>query len=206
TYKYTLSFSLSYSNIRDYFARVTEAVGENKNFISTRNVADQELVNFSVSYPLKIKDWWSVYANAYVYNSKYIATNPTFISTELTTYGGYAQNTFKLPKDLSFEMSGWFLGPSIWGGTYEIEPLGSLNLAVQKNWYNWSAKVSLNDAFYSIPWSGSTQFGNLFIDGTGGGDTRNVSFYLSHAFGNKEVKNQRDREGGVKDEQNRIGN
>ena len=141
-----------------------------------------------------------------MYNSKYKATNEAFISTEQTTYGGYAQNTFKLPNNLSFEVSGWFLGPSIWGGTYEIEPLGSLNLAVQKKWDNWTAKLSANDVLYTVPWSGTTQFGNLFIDGNGGNDSRNVSFYLSYAFGNKDVKNKKERDGGLKDEQDRIGN
>lgn len=204
TYNYTLTFSLSYSYITDYFARVTEAVGENRNFISTRNVADQELLYFSVSYPFDIKDWWSVYSSAYVYDSKYIATNPAFISIEQITYGGYVQNTFKLPKDLTFEISGWFLGPSIWGGTYEIEPLGSLNLAVQKKWNNWNAKLSLNDVLHTIPWSGTSQFGNLFIDGSGGGDSRNVSFSIGYVFGNKELKDKNVRESGAKDEQDRI--
>jgi hypothetical protein len=157
-----------------------------------------------VSYPFDIKDWWSVYSSAYVYDSKYIATNPAFISIEQITYGGYVQNTFKLPKDLTFEISGWFLGPSIWGGTYEIEPYGSLNLAVQKKWNNWNAKLSLNDVLHTIPWSGTTQFGNLFIDGSGGGDSRNVSFYIGYTFGNKDVKEKNKREGGLEDEQDRI--
>ena len=206
TYKYKLTFSLSYSYVTDYFAQVTEAIGDNRNFLSTRNVANQELINFSVSYPFKVYDWWNVYVNAYVYNSKFKATNTAFISTEQTTYGGYAQNTFKLPNDLSFELSGWFLSPSIWGGTYNTNSLGSLNLALQKKWNNWTTKLSVNDVLYSIPWSGTTQFGNLFIDGSGGSDSRNVSFYVSYAFGNKDVKSRKDREGGSKDEQDRISN
>ncbi|GAA0871769.1 outer membrane beta-barrel family protein [Gangjinia marincola] len=205
TYKYTLTTSLSYSYVSDFFAQVTEAVGENQNFLSTRNVADQEIYNLSVSYPKKLKEWWNIYVSLYGYYSKYTPTNPAFLAVDQTTYGGYAQSTFSLPKDFTIEISGWYSSPSIWGGTYQTESLGSLNVGVQKKWTNWTAKLSANDILYTIPWRGETQFGDLFIDGNGGSDSRTVQAYLSYSFGNKEVKNKRNRESSAKDEQNRIG-
>lgn len=206
TYKYTLTTSLSYSYISDFFAQVTEAVGENRNFLSTRNVADQEVYNLSISYPFKVTDWWRAYANVYGSYSKYTATNPAFISIDQETFGFYAQNTFSLPKDVKLEISGWYSSPSIWGGTYETSSLGSLNIAVQKSWGNWTGKVTVNDALYTIPWQGMTQFGNLQIDGNGGSDSRNINFYVRYAFGNSDVKKTRKRDGSLEDEKGRIGN
>ncbi|MFK7749278.1 MAG: outer membrane beta-barrel family protein [Kordia sp.] len=206
TYKYTLTTSLSYSYISDFFAQVTEAVGENRNFLSTRNVADQEVYNLSISYPFKVTDWWRAYANVYGSYSKYTATNPAFISIDQETFGFYAQNTFSLPKDIKLEVSGWYSSPSIWGGTYETRSLGSLNIAVQKSWGNWTGKITLNDALYTIPWQGMTQFGNLQIDGRGGSDSRNINFYVRYAFGNSDVKKARKRDGSLEDEKERIGN
>lgn len=55
TYKYTLTTSLSYSFIKDFFAQITQAEGANKNFITTRNVANQEVWNLGVSYPFSPK-------------------------------------------------------------------------------------------------------------------------------------------------------
>jgi len=205
TYKYTLTTSLSYSYISDFFAQVTEAVGENRNFLSTRNVADQEVYNLSISYPFKINEWWRAYANVYGSYSTYTATNPAFISTSQETFGFYAQNTFMLPKKLSVEVSGWYSSPSIWGGTYETDALGSLNIALQKTWQHWTAKITVNDLLYTIPWSGTTQFGNLFIDGSGGSDSRNINFYVQYSFGNSDVKNNRKRDGSSEDEKGRIG-
>jgi len=205
TYKYTLTTSVSYSYVSDFFAQVTEAVGESRNFLSTRNVADQEVYNFSISYPYKVNSWWNTYANVYGSYSKYTATNPAFISTSQETVGFYAQSTFTLPKDYKLEVSGWYSSPSIWGGTYEIKSLGSLNLAVQKTWKQWTGKITVNDVLYTIPWEGITQFGNLFIDGRGGGDTRNVNFYIQYTFGNNDVKNARKRDGSLEDEKGRIG-
>ncbi len=206
TYKYTLSTSFSYSYVSDFFARVTEAVGENRNFLSTRNVADQEVYNVSISYPFKANDWWRVYANIYGSYNKYTATNPAFISTSQETFGFYAQNTFSLPNDYKFEVSGWYSSPSIWGGTYETESLGSLNVAIQKTWGNWTGKLSVNDVLYTIPWRGTTQFGNLRIDGSGGSDSRNVNFYVKYTFGNDDVKDAKKRDGSLEEEQERIKN
>ncbi len=206
TYKYTLTTSISYTHISDFFAQVTEAEGENRNFINTRNVADQEVINLSVSYPKKITDWWSVYMSAYVFYNKFNPTDPSFIAVDQTTYGGYAQSTFNLGKGFSFEVSGWYSSPSIWGGTYNTESLGALNIGVQKKWDNWTVKLTGNDILYTIPWRGTTQFGDLFIDGRGGSDSRTVQFYVSHSFGNKDVKTKKQRKSGLEDEEDRISN
>ena len=204
TYKYTLTTSFSYSYVSDYFARVTEAVGENRNFLSTRNVADQEIYNLSISYPFKANDWWRIYANIYGSYNKYTAKNPAFLSTSQETFGFYAQNTFSLPKDYKFEVSGWYSSPSIWGGTYETRSLGSLNLALQKTWGNWTGKITMNDVLYTIPWRGTAQFGDLRIDGSGGSDSRNINFYIKYTFGNNNVKDAKNRDGSLEDEKGRI--
>ncbi|MBQ4822595.1 TonB-dependent receptor [Aquimarina sp. MMG016] len=206
TYKYTLTTSLSYSYINDFFAQITEAEGESRNFINTRNVANQEIYNLSVSYPRKINEWWNIYVSAYLYYSNYKPTDPSFIPVDQTTHGGYAQSTFTLGKGFTFEISGWYSSPSIWGGTYNTESLGSLNVGLQKKWDNWTIKLAGNDILYTIPWRGRTQFGDLFIDGRGGSDSRTVQLYIGHSFGNKDVKTKKQRKSGLEDEQDRIDN
>ncbi|MBT8281962.1 MAG: hypothetical protein KJO16_10315, partial [Muriicola sp.] len=57
---------------------------------------------------------------------------------------------------------------------------------------------------YTIPWRGTTQFGDLFIDGSGGSDSRQVAFSLTYDFGRKEIKKARSRKTGLEDEKGRI--
>jgi len=57
TYNYRLTTSFSYSFIKDLFAQVTEAQGNNQNFINVRNVANQRVYNLGISYPSKFNDW-----------------------------------------------------------------------------------------------------------------------------------------------------
>ncbi len=204
TYKYTLNTSFTYTYINDYFAEVTEAEGDRVSFINTRNVADQQVYNLSVSYPKKIKEWWSVYGSVYGYFTKFTANHPDFIPIDRIVYGGFAQSTFNLPKKYRLEVSGWYSSPSIWRGTFLTKSLGALNIAVQKNWKQFTAKLSFNDVFHTIPWRANNRFGDLFLTGTGGGDSRNVSLFFSFAFGQNDVKTARKRKSASEDEQNRM--
>ncbi|WP_109434625.1 TonB-dependent receptor domain-containing protein [Aquimarina sp. AU119] len=206
THNYRLTTAISYSFVGDYFAQVTEAQGEDQNFIITRNVADQKIINLSISYPTKINNWWSVYYSLNAYRSIFEATNQDFVSVSQNTLSLYGQNTFSLPKGYKMEISGWFNSPSIWGGTYQIKSLGSLNLAFQKRFFSdkLTARLAFNDILYTSPWHGDTRFGDLSIRGNGGWDSRQVRFNLTYNFGSKEVKKSRKRKTGIEDEKNRI--
>ncbi|WP_299123816.1 outer membrane beta-barrel family protein [uncultured Winogradskyella sp.] len=206
TYNYRLTTSLSYSFIEDFFAQVTEAVGDDQNFIIQRNVANQKILNLGVSYPTKLNDWWRIYLSINAYRSIYEATNPDFVSTEQNTLSLYAQNTFKLPKGITAEVSGWYSSPSVWGGTYEIKSLGSLNIAFQKRFFDdkLTTRIGFNDILFTSPWQGTTRFGDLFINGNGGNDSRQIRFNLTYNFGRDEVKKTRKRNTGIEDEKNRI--
>ncbi|MBT8261175.1 MAG: TonB-dependent receptor family protein [Bacteroidia bacterium] len=208
TWNYRLTTSLSYSYISDFFAQVTEAVGDNQNFIIQRNVANQRIYNLGVSYPTKINEWWNIYFSLNAFHSEYEATSPDFIPVEQTTLSFYGQNTIKLPSEITMEVSGWFSSPSIWGGTYRTKSLGSLDIAFQKKFFNdrMTARIAFSDILYTIPWRGETQFGDLSIMGDGGSDSRQVRFSLNYNFGRSEIKKARKRKTGIEDEQNRIDN
>nr|WP_299174647.1 TonB-dependent receptor [uncultured Allomuricauda sp.] len=207
TFNYRLTTSLSYTYISDFFARVTVAEGESTNFLTTLNVANQEVVNLGVSYPKKISEWWNLYFSLNAYISDYEATSAEFLPVKQETLSFYAQNTFTISKDFKMEISGWYNSPSIWGGTYQTKSLGSLNLAFQKKFFDdkVTGRLSFNDLLYTVPWRGTTQFGDLFINGTGGSDSRQVAFSFTYNFGRNEIKKARKRKTGLEDENKRIG-
>lgn len=206
TYNYRLTTSISYSFIRDFFAQVTEAQGNDQNFINVRNVANQRIINLGISYPSKFTNWWSYYISVNAFRSIFEATNPDFVGVSQNSLSFYAQNTFNLPNGYRFEVSGWYSSPSIWGGTYRTNSLGSLNLAIQKKFFNdkLNIRLGVDDVLFTSPWSGTTQFGDLFIDGSGGSDSRQFKINLTYNFGSNEVKKARKRSTGLEDEKNRI--
>lgn len=207
TFKYKLITTLSYSYITDFFAQVTEPDGANRNYLTSKNVANNEVINFGISYPFKVNKWWNVYMSVNAFTSKYIATDPSFTSMHQETLNLFGQNTFNLPKDITMEVSGWYNSPSVWGGTYRTGSLGSLDIAFQKKFLSkkLNARIAFSDILYTAPWRGNSEFGSLIIKGDGGNDSRQVRFSLSYNFGNDEVKKARNRNSGLEDEKNRIG-
>jgi iron complex outermembrane recepter protein len=207
TYKYTLNTSLSYSYITDFFAQVTVADGDNRNFLITRNVANQQIINLGVSYPFKVNKWWNVYASANAFQSKYTATDDSFTGVTQATLTVFGQNNFTLPKNFNLEVSGWFSSPSVWGGTYLTKSLGSLDLAIQKQFFNkkLTGRLAFSDVLFTSPWRADATFPNLVITADGGNDSRQVRFNLSYIFGSDQVKKARSRSTGLEEEKNRIG-
>lgn len=207
TFNYRLTTSISYSRISDFFARVTLQENESVSNLTTLNVANQEVFNLGISYPKKLFSWWDVYVSLNAFISDFQATSPEFLPLRQETLNFYGQNTFSLSEDWRLEVSGWYNSPSIWGGTYQTDSLGSLNAAVQKKFLDgrFTARLSVNDILFTSPWSGITQFGELFIDGSGGSDSRRVAFGLTYDFGRNEIKKARTRKTGLADENKRIG-
>lgn len=207
TYNYSLNTSLSYTRVSDFFAQVIEASGTSKSFLTSRNVATEEVINLGVSYPFDLNKWWNVYLSVNAFKSIYTATNDSFNSISQETLNIYGQNTFKLPSGISMEVSGWFNSPSIWGGTFKTSSIGSLDMAFQKQFLNkkLTARLAFSDILYTSPWKGRTRYAFVNIVGDGGQDSRQVRFNLSYKFGNDAVKKSRQRETGLEDEKNRIG-
>lgn len=207
TYKYTLTTSLSYSFISDFSAQITEAVNGNQSVLIQRNVANQRVVNLGISYPTRFNKWWSIYFSVNAYRSMFEATNDDFNPISQNSLSLYAQNTFKLPNNWRAEVSGWYSSPSIWGGTYVTRSLGSLNLAVQKKFFDdkMTLRLAVNDVLYTSPWAGDTTFGNVTILGDGGNDSRQFRVNITYNFGRNEIKKARKRDTGIEDEKGRIG-
>lgn len=207
TYNYRLTVALSYSHVADFFAQVTEIEGRDASFINTRNVANQDVVNLNVSYSTDLFDWWSVYFNGYAYQSDFSATHPDFKPIDQFTWGFYAQNTYTLPAGLKAEVSGWYSSPSIWGGTFETESLGALDIGLQRKWLNdrLSTRVLVSDVFFTSPWAAEAEFGGLTSLADGGRDSRQFRLSLSYTFGGSDVLKARKRNTSLEEESQRLG-
>ncbi|TAG53826.1 MAG: TonB-dependent receptor [Runella slithyformis] len=209
TYNYTLTTSLSYSHTTDVVAQLTDTIEINRNFISPRNIASNDVVSLNVSYPFAAAKWWNVYLSGGLYHTRYRADFGInrVINLNATAYNFYGQNTFTLSPKLTLEVSGFYSSPSIWGGTYVTRAIGNLDLGLQSKVLQGkgSLKLTLSDVFFTQPWRGSNEFGELRIVASGGYESRQVRLNFSYNFGNKQVKAARQRKTGAEDEKGRIG-
>ncbi|MBD3636349.1 MAG: TonB-dependent receptor [Crocinitomicaceae bacterium] len=207
TFKFRFTTALSYSYVQNYFAQVTDTLGYAQNFMQTRNVADEQTITLTASLPFQITKWWSLFINLSGYHTSYISKDEKFIAVDRFTGNAFASNTFLLPAGFKLEVSGWFNSPSIWGGTYLVSSMGSVNMAVEKKFLKdrLSVRVFANDIFFTSYWRADLQYGSLFIDGSGGWESRKVGINLSYNFGNNEMKKIKDRKTGLEEEKKRTG-
>ncbi len=212
TYKYTITTSVGYSHTADFFAKITDTIPGGKSFLTSKNLATEEVLSANLSASLQPVKWYSVYFNAGIYNQKYDADfgkegeNKT-IHTSLTAFNAYAQNTFKLPYNFTFEISGWYNSGGVWGGAYKSDAQGSLDLGLQKKlWHDQATlKFSFTDVFKTAPWHSTNTYAGIVIRAHGDWESQQFRASFTWRFGNKQMKNVRQRKGGNEDEQNRIG-
>ncbi|MEZ4898426.1 MAG: TonB-dependent receptor [Saprospiraceae bacterium] len=208
TYKYRFNTSLSYSYTSDLITRITDTAGVAASFITWLNLAEQHNVSLTFSAPFQITKWWSSFSNLSGYYTKNIADygDGKLVNLAATTFNIYAQETFTLPYDFRLEVSGWYNSPSLWGGTFRMDGMGSLDIGIQKKLLNNRAnlKVSVSDVLKTNKWHGVSQFGALYMNINGGWDSRRLKVNFSYQLGNNQVKS-RNRRTGLEDEQQRIG-
>ena len=206
TFKYMMNTTIGYSHVKDFATQTTDTTN-NATYVQQRNLATQRILSFSIGSPLPIAKWWNGYANVWynyqMFNGK-IGANE--IKTEIPMFGAYMQHTFTLGKGYNAELSGWFSGPNVWGATWRTKSLGGLDLGFQKQILKkqGTLKLSVTDIFFTNPWTATSNFGGLFINGRGQNESRTVRLSFSWRFGNNQVKAARQRQTGLESEAKRI--
>lgn len=201
-----INTAVGYSFVRDFATQATDTIN-NATFIQQKNLGRQQIISASISSPLPIKKWWNGFVNVWynyqMYDGK-IGENDVHVN--IPSYGAYMQHSFSLGKDYTAEVSGWFNGPSIWGGTWRTKSQGAMDLGLQKQLFNRKAtiKVSATDIFFTAPWTATNDFGGLFIKGGGNWESRTVRVNFNWRFGSNQIKASRQRQTGLDAESKRI--
>ena len=209
TWKHTLNTNLTYTHTRDLISEITDTASMRAAFITNENIADQEVISFNISYPFALAKWWNVFGNTSVNNTHNKADfgDGKIVDIKATTFNIYMQHTFALPEDFSFEISGWYNSPGIWGGNFATDEMWSLDAGIQKKLWQkrGNIKLAVQDIFNTMNWSGANNFGALKMDASGGWESRAVKLNFTYLIGNKEIKGSRRRSTGLEDESKRLG-
>ncbi len=207
-YKYRLTATLNYSHVSDVFTQLVDTIDKSKAFISKQNLATQDITSLNISYPFQYK-WYSVFGNVNTYYSKYTADFGTgrTIDLDVFAFSAYAQNSFKLGKTWTGELTGWYSSPSIWQGTFKTKEIWSVDAGLQKTVMQgkMSIKASVSDIFNSLHWHSTSDFAGQTIQANGGWESRLFKINLTYRFGSNEVKAARQHKSGSEDEDKRVG-
>jgi outer membrane receptor protein involved in Fe transport len=202
-WKYKLVTTLSYSDVRDFIAQITDTTEGKRTYLTQRNLASQKLLGLNISYPFSITRWWNVYASLNIYYTRYRASFEAGnnINIDITVGNLYQQQTFTLGKGWTAELSGFYNTPGVWSGTFKTGTMANLDAGLQKKcWHdNATIKASVSDIFFTMKWKNESTLSGSNIHANGNWESRQFKLNFTYYFGNKQVKNARDRNTGLDD-------
>jgi len=211
------SFSLLFSRDDNAIARyqLTESPARDILYISPQNLDWQNNITLQTSLPFTINSWWSMnYSFAGGLRQYKVGyTKNTFEKN----WFGYSLNfsqAFKLPKNFSAEISGWY-NNSTYNGTQMVEGFGILNAGIKKklkkNGGSFQLTVSdiLKDQRYKVHYGTLTEEA-FSIKSYVSVNTESTMFPIikltySRSFGGG-IKDQEKQSMGSKDERDRMNN
>jgi iron complex outermembrane recepter protein len=212
TYQGYPIISLSYSRTKDVFTQVIARSESNPRaaYITQENIADQVNYGASLNLPTPFAKWYEGFVSITAYHSRFSANFQQLgfgiDEVEFTAGNVYAEQTVKLPKDWSLELSGWYNTRGFWG-TFRSSAQGMMNFAVQKKVMDGkgSVRVRFGDLLGTAGWRGENVFTpGLRMNASGVWEARTVTASFSYRFGSNEVKAARQRRTGLEDEKNRV--
>ncbi|MEO1260837.1 MAG: outer membrane beta-barrel protein [Bacteroidota bacterium] len=207
----TILFSLQYSHEDSAIVRFQRRIipGTNQERMVSENMKNRKTASFTVSFPVKIADWWRVQNNLignwFEVNSYFEDGTPVRLRTQ--NFRATVINMFTLPKDFSAELIGFYQSKGLFGITTFL-PFRGINLGIQKKLPNdnGSLRFGIDDVFNSLYFRGQTNFPEQNLVSNNRFDFSQRTFKLSYSrnFGNKKLKDQRRRATGAEEERQRV--
>ena len=207
TYKYKLNTRLNYSRVKDIFTMLPDVSGS-KSLLTKKNLATQDIVSFNVSYPFQYK-WYSFFTNTNASWSNYKADfggGNRVVNIEVFTLSFYMQNSFKLGKGFTAELSGFYNSPSVWQGSFKSKSIYSLDAGLQKTLFKGKGtiKAAVGDVFNSLKFRGTSDFAGQQNTFYGKPESRQFKLNFSMRFGSMQIKSARQRKSGIEEENKRT--
>ncbi|HMP92412.1 MAG TPA: TonB-dependent receptor [Phnomibacter sp.] len=203
-----INTKVGYSYVKDFATQITDTTNGSATYIQERNLATQQIISFSIGAPTPVAKWWNGYVNLFFNYQMFKGTfNNGTVNEKIPNYGAYVQQTFTLSKKgLAAEASGWYSGPSIWGGTWRTKPMGNLDIGIQQPVLKRRAtvKLSVTDVLRTNYWRAASDFAGLYIKGSGRWESQTLRLNFTYRFGSNEIKASRQRKTGLEQEAGRI--
>lgn len=202
--------TLGYAHTNDVFTEIIDTASAGATYITNENIASQDNFSLSISTPIPFTKWWESYWSVTGFISSFDATfRPGFtVNESFKSMNLYSEHTFKVPGGWSFQLSGWFNSPSIWGAVFRSKSQGAVDFGIKKQLFdgNGTAGLSFGDILHTAGWKSVNDFTpGLYMVGSGTWESRTVRASFTYRFGNKNIKGAQQRKTGLEDVNRRIG-
>jgi hypothetical protein len=207
TYKYKLNAALNYSHVKDMFTQLIDTTEKSKAFVSKKNLATQDIVSLTVSYPYQYKSY-SLFTSISSNYSRYKADFGAGRKVNLNAFGFnlFAQNNLKFAKTWTAELSGFFNAPTIYQGSFKGKSIYNVDAGVSKQIMKGKAtvKASVSDVFHTMKFRAVSDFAGQVMNFSFRQESQQFKLSFNFRFGNNGVKPARQRATGAEDETKRV--
>ena len=165
-----------------------------------------ENVTFELNFPLNFGKKISGYGgNHLIYNHYKADYLGGVYDNAKWNWQAYWQVAYKPTPFWSMEVSGFYTTKFL-EEFLTINPLGSLNLAIQKTFWEKKGKLTLNfnDLLFTEKSTAMIDYQIINIKARSMEESRNVRLVFAYSFGNQKLKASRNRESASDAESNRV--
>ncbi|RYY20169.1 MAG: TonB-dependent receptor [Cytophagaceae bacterium] len=207
TFRQKFTTSLAYARTTQPIYNIIEPVSARVVRNRLVNLSNQNFYTLTLTAPLELAKWWTLYANAIVYYNQYqgtvdqTTTNRGLVSCNLTL-----NNSFTLPHGWTAELNGLYESRDVYG-FQTIRPKGQVGAGLQRSLWNKQGtfRLSVTDIFYTTPIRATSTYDNFTDYYVQRQDLRVVTAALAYRFGNSKVAAARKRAAGADEELRRAG-
>ncbi|HEX2631067.1 MAG TPA: outer membrane beta-barrel family protein, partial [Chitinophagaceae bacterium] len=207
TYKYKLNIGLNYSHVKDMFTQLIDTAEKSKAFVSKRNLATQDIISLSISYPFQYKTY-TLFGSINSNYSMYKANFGDGRKVDLDAFGFnlFLQNSLKFAKVWTAELSGFFNAPTIYNGTFKGKSMYSVDVGLARQIFKNKAtlKAAVSDIFWTMRFRAVSDFAGQVMRFNVRSESRQFKLSLLYRFGSATVKPARQRTTGAEDESKRA--
>lgn len=165
--------------------------------------------NTMMAFPLYFTDWWESQNTVMVlWQQAETSLNDDPIRVSQRSLNFSSAHSFKLPKNFSLELSGFYQSASLWGYS-RMNALGSVNLGVRKAFGDGSQlSIIFSDMFRNNKWVFITDIPEQYLNSREliQFENRKVMLTYTRNFGSQKVKSARQRGTGSDEERRRVSN
>jgi hypothetical protein len=172
----------------------------NKQTLAAENQDNRKTFNIIVSLPIRVTKWWNMQNNLFATSQELNAIykgDPLVLKQK--TFFGRSTQTFKLPKEFSMEVSGFFRSPGLFG-IYKSNSFGVLDLGVQKKFGKMrsSLRLAYDNVLNSLKFKPSIDLPdqNLVVRARLQFSYPTIRLTWSQNFGNDKLKGKRNHSSG----------
>ena len=209
TFRQKYSLGLSYAVTANPIVGALQPAPEGGQVVvsTTENLDRQYNYALTLTAPLDLAKWWSVYNNAVLYYSRFQGNLAgTTLNAGRPAFTLSQNHTFVLGHDWKADLTANYDSPNRYA-FFVGRGQGQVSVGVQKGLWHNQATVKLNatDVFFTNKTRATVAFDNYGERFFQRYESRVVTLSLSYRFGNDKVAPSKRRGGGAEDEKRRAG-